>query len=233
MPTSSSERRTAILNAATRLFEHYGHGKTTIADVAREARVGVGTVYLEFESKEAIVQELSLSTHVGVLEAMKAAAEACADPPSRLAAVVAARTRCFLELRRKGQHACELVHCKTEGVRSAHQRFKEQELSLFQAIVHEGQGDGVFAAGVPSAIAALIQRAFVSLAPPSIFGSDDDATRASTELCNLLLHGLLAKSGSATAEDGARSARGSASSSRAAAAPKKQGVVASKTRRAR
>ncbi|MBN8868187.1 MAG: nitronate monooxygenase [Solirubrobacterales bacterium] len=70
--TIASSRRLAILEAATRLFEHYGHGKTTIADVAREAQIGVGTVYLEFESKEAIVQELSRSTHVAVLEAMRA-----------------------------------------------------------------------------------------------------------------------------------------------------------------
>lgn len=232
MPTSSSERRTAILKAATRLFEHYGHGKTTIADVAREAQVGVGTVYLEFESKEAIVQELSLSTHVGVLESMKAAAEACADPPGRLAAVVEARTRCFLELRRKGQHACELVHCKTEGVRAAHQRFKEQELALFESIVREGQSAGAFTAGDPSGIAALLQRAFVSLAPPSIFGSDDDATRASSELCNLLLHGLLAKSGAATLGTAGPSRRTSSSRASATVGPK-QGAVAPKTRRAR
>jgi AcrR family transcriptional regulator len=227
MTTSSSERRTAILRAATRLFEHYGHGKTTIADVAREAQVGVGTVYLEFESKEAIVQELSLSTHVGVLDSMRAASEACPDHASRLSAVLEARTRCFLELRRKGQHACELVHCKTEGVRAAHQRFKEQELALFASIVREGQRAGAFAAGEPVMVAALVQRAFVSLAPPQIFGSDDDATRASADLCSLLLHGLLVKSEAATRSSAGRAGSG------AHAHGKQSGAPGPRARRAR
>lgn len=193
MATSSSERRSAILKAATRLFEHYGHGKTTIADVAREAQVGVGTVYLEFESKESIVEELSLSTHVSVLDAMRAASNSSHDPARRLSAVLETRTRCFIELGQRGQHASELLHCKTEGVRTAHERFKKEERALLEGIVRAGQRAGAFAACEPAAAAALVQRAFVSLAPPSIFGSADDATRASVDLCNLLLHGLLAK----------------------------------------
>ncbi|MBX3201902.1 MAG: TetR/AcrR family transcriptional regulator [Labilithrix sp.] len=190
--TSPNERRAAILKAATRLFEHYGHGKTTIAEVAREARIGVGTVYLEFDSKEAIVEELSLSTHAGVLEAMRAASDVSDDHAARLAAVLHARTRCFLELRKKGQHACELVHCKTEGVRAVHDRFREQEHALLTVLVAEGRDAGAFAACAPESIAALLQRAFASLSPPWIFGGDDDAIRASNELCQLLLHGLLA-----------------------------------------
>ncbi|MBX3264186.1 MAG: TetR/AcrR family transcriptional regulator [Labilithrix sp.] len=189
--TSPNERRAAILKAATRLFEHYGHGKTTIAEVAREARIGVGTVYLEFESKEAIVEELSLSTHAGVLDAMRAASEVSDDHAARLAAVLHARTRCFLELRKRGQHACELVHCKTEGVRAVHERFREQEHALLTSLVTQGRDAGAFAACAPASIAALLQRAFASLSPPWIFGSDDDAMRASNELCQLLLHGLL------------------------------------------
>ena len=224
MTTSSSERRTAILKAATRLFEHYGHGKTTIADVAREAQVGVGTVYLEFESKEAIVQELSLSTHVGVLEAMRAASRGGADHAARLSAVLETRTRCFVELRLRGQHACELVHCKTEGVRAAHQRFKELELELLEAIVREGQSAGVFAPAEPRDVAVLVQRAFVSLAPPWIFGADEDAAQASSDLCRLLMRGLLARKDAVGSKESGRARRTTSSSSRASAP---------KTRRAR
>jgi AcrR family transcriptional regulator len=193
--TTPSERRNAILQAASRLFEHYGHGKTTIADVAREAQVGVGTVYLEFESKDAIVTELSLSTHVGVLEAMRAASTKGSAPDERLSAVLVARTRCFLELGKKGQHACELVHCKTDGVRVAHQRFREQEQALIAGILQEGQLIGTFRSGEPKDTAALIQRAFASLSPPWIFSSkDEEAMRAAEGMCRLLLHGLKASS---------------------------------------
>src|SRR4051812_38192583 len=111
----STDRRDAILAAATRLFEHYSHGKTTMADVAREANVGVGSVYLEFESKDAIVAELSTSTHVRVLEAMRiAASKPNLDHGARISAALVARTDAFVRLHRKGRHVCELVYCPSE-----------------------------------------------------------------------------------------------------------------------
>jgi AcrR family transcriptional regulator len=189
---SSSERRSAILEAAARLFEHYGHGKTTMADVAREAHVGVGTVYLEFESKEAIVRELSVTTHVGVLDAMMRAANRGADHAERLTSVLMARTESFLQLRSKGQHACELVHCKTEGVRAAHQLFHEQERALFEEILQQGQQLGTFRSVDASRTAALIQRAFASLSPPWIFSMEGDMLAVALQMCELLLRGVLA-----------------------------------------
>lgn len=203
----SSERRRAILEAATRLFEHYGHGKTTIADVAREAQVGVGTVYLEFESKDAIVQELSLSAHVGVLRAMREASEKSSGGAARLTAVLLARTRAFVALRKKGQHACELVHCKAEAVRTAHERFREDERALLGELLREGQREGVFVMREASAVAALIQRVFATLSPPWIFGSDDDAMECAIDLCNVLLHGILASNPESPTAEPPRNAR--------------------------
>jgi AcrR family transcriptional regulator len=205
---TESERRRVILEAAARLFEHYGYAKTTMADVAREAQIGVGTVYLEFDSKEAIVQELSSSTHAGVLKAMRASADKSTDDAKRLAAVLMARTDCFLELRNKGQHACELLHQKTEGVRVAKSSFNQAELALFEEIIERGQASGAFGAGSAARIAALIQRAFASLSPPWIFMDDaasggagtDDAKRKraiASELCQLLLDGVVVRAGSA------------------------------------
>jgi AcrR family transcriptional regulator len=188
---SSAERRQTILQAAARLFEHYGHGKTTMADVAREAGVGVGSVYLEFDSKDAIVAELSSSTHVGVLDRMREAAGRDGDHARRLTAVLIARTECFLELRRRGEHACELLHCKTEGVRAAHARFRAEERAFLREILDEGQRSGVFGRIDAPRTAMLIQRAFASLSPPWIADSDADALRSAFEMSNLVLHGIL------------------------------------------
>src|SRR5262249_16762278 len=46
--------RDAILDAAERLLARYGFKKTTIDDLAREAGIGKGTVYLHFPSKEEV-----------------------------------------------------------------------------------------------------------------------------------------------------------------------------------
>ena len=44
--------RTSILDAAERLFVRYGYKKTTVDEIAQEAHIGKGTVYLHFQSKE-------------------------------------------------------------------------------------------------------------------------------------------------------------------------------------
>lgn len=194
---TSVERRHAILEAATRLFRHYGHAKTTIADIAREAHVGVGTVYLEFPSKEAIIQELSTSMHDRVLESMRRVAQArMLDSFSeRLAGVLEVRVATFLQVAREGQHACDLVHCKNEAVRSAHDRFRAGEHALFVQLLEEGRRAQEVGAYVDAARAAmLIQRAYASLSPPWLFDQPiEDAERAAYEMCRLLLLGLMTR----------------------------------------
>jgi AcrR family transcriptional regulator len=50
----SSEKRIRILDAALSLFLRYGVKRTSIDDVAREAGIAKGTVYLYFDSKTAL-----------------------------------------------------------------------------------------------------------------------------------------------------------------------------------
>src|SRR5579862_5496214 len=86
MNDAPAQRRRCILEAADRLLRHYGPQKTTVADVAREAGVGVGTVYLEFPSKDALVEELSRTRYRSVLRVMREAATAEGRaPPEQLA----------------------------------------------------------------------------------------------------------------------------------------------------
>ena len=52
-------RREQILEAAFRCLAQKGYSRMTVRDIAAEAGVSVGTLYLHFENKEAIVQALS------------------------------------------------------------------------------------------------------------------------------------------------------------------------------
>lgn len=56
----SAEKRDAILAAALRLIARLGLHNTPMSAVAREAGVAVGTVYLYFPSKEAMINALYL-----------------------------------------------------------------------------------------------------------------------------------------------------------------------------
>lgn len=193
---SPDDRRRAILHCAARLFSHYGQAKTTIADIAREADVGIGTVYLVFPSKEAIVEELSSTAHVRVLDAMREIAEARAGDSfsERLAGVLETRVAMFQKLAAEGQHACELVHCKNGPVKSVHAKFREDERALFERIFLQAASAGELASLDPKRAAGLIQRAYATLSPPWLFEQPAEEVRlAAREMCRLLLLGLLTR----------------------------------------
>jgi AcrR family transcriptional regulator len=54
----SDFRRTQILDAARLTFGRHGLSRTTVAQIARAARVAKGTVYLYFRSKDEILHQL-------------------------------------------------------------------------------------------------------------------------------------------------------------------------------
>jgi hypothetical protein len=152
-----------------------------------------------------------------VIDAMRVAARRHADHAQRIVAVMVARTECFLALRRKGQHACELVHCgKADGVRVAHERFRTEEHAFLEQILVDGSAAGAFGTLDPKATAGLVQRAFASLSPPWLSAGDGDVLATATAMAELLLCGVLARPADARSPSRrgsvsrpARSARGS------------------------
>lgn len=164
-------RRQQILDAAERLFSHYGPGKTTVADIAREAGIGVGSVYLEFTSKEGILVELAARRHEAVLTAMRSAVEAPGSHAERLLRLFQARADGFLALADAGAHAVELVACgRCSGIREVHERFLEEERALVATILGAGAAAGELAVRDPHDMAATVLRAFVAFSAPWIHG---------------------------------------------------------------
>ncbi len=73
-----SARRNQILDAATRVFATKGFHPTTIKDVAREAGLADGTIYIYFENKPALL--------LAIMDRMTTAARQNVDP-SQLASM--------------------------------------------------------------------------------------------------------------------------------------------------
>ena len=73
----TQETRRAILDAARKRFLHYGFKKTTIDEIAADAGIGKGTVYLYFDSKRdlllASLREGVMALHAEVAGQMAAA----------------------------------------------------------------------------------------------------------------------------------------------------------------
>ena len=88
-PRLNESTRDDLLDAVDRLLMRYGYGKMSIADVAQEAGIGKGTVYLFFSSKE----ELVLSAIDRIAERLLADAQILADGPG---SVITRLRRCLI-----------------------------------------------------------------------------------------------------------------------------------------
>jgi AcrR family transcriptional regulator len=73
------ERAQRILDAASALILRYGYDDTTIEDIAREADVGKGTLYLHWNTREALFTSLILREKVAMAEDIK---QRLADDPA-------------------------------------------------------------------------------------------------------------------------------------------------------
>src|SRR5713101_2224697 len=81
---AGGDKRTAIIRAAISVFAHNGYFNSKVADIAREAGVADGTVYLYFKSKEEILHSIfDRSVDEAVADARKQL-DAISDPREKL-----------------------------------------------------------------------------------------------------------------------------------------------------
>lgn len=69
-PNRPVEREERLLDVATDLLVRWGYQRVTVDEVARQAGVGKGTVYLHFRTKEALFLTVLLRTNHRVVTAM-------------------------------------------------------------------------------------------------------------------------------------------------------------------
>ena len=82
------ERRAVILDVAERLFAEKGLSDTSMAEIAREAEFGVGTLYKYFEDKDTLIRTLVRDRMDAHFEALEAALLADAAPEELVARTV-------------------------------------------------------------------------------------------------------------------------------------------------
>ena len=192
----TSPRKQALLEAAEHLFHLYGPQKTTIGDIARAAGVGVGTVYLEFPNKDAILLALSEAGHRSVLRAIDAAWSTLGPADVRLRRALQARTEAFIQLARHGVHGADLLHCQScAPIAQAHRAFRDAEEQLFARFLTEGTREGVFAIEEPKVRARALMWSYETFSPPALFRRDHRELLHDLEaLHELVFDGLLARS---------------------------------------
>ncbi len=83
-----AERQRTILEAAVRAFSRQGYHECTVAQVAREAGIADGTIYLYFQGKEDLLVNAFRQVLEGILVRLDTELAGTADPLERLRRIV-------------------------------------------------------------------------------------------------------------------------------------------------
>lgn len=153
---AGGDKREAILRAAITVFAHNGYFNSKVADIAREAGVADGTVYLYFKSKEEILHSIFDRS---VDEALASAREEIAlitDPRDKL------RRIAFLHLERLGadRDLAVVFQVELRGSTKFMEEFSAAGFAEYLAIIRttfeEGQRAGVFRSDLNANVVAKI-----------------------------------------------------------------------------
>ena len=146
----------AILRSAIKVFASSGFFNSKVADVASEAGVADGTVYLYFKNKDDILVSIFNYYMEEALAAGKASLALTDDPIEKLKRIVHAH------LDRLGRDRNLAIVFQVE-LRSS-TKFMEQfsatkvteYLGLIRGVLEEGQQDGAFRSGLNTKVAAKV-----------------------------------------------------------------------------
>jgi TetR/AcrR family transcriptional regulator, fatty acid metabolism regulator protein len=150
---ASGDKRERILAAAERIFARHGFFAARVSEIAKEAGVADGTIYLYFKSKDDLLISLFEHRMTQVNEALR---RAIADRPpgEQLRAFIHA----YLQLVADEPAAVEVL---TIELRQSSKFMKEYEnpqfvdfLRMLGGIIADGQAHGELDAAIPSHIAA-------------------------------------------------------------------------------
>lgn len=190
-----SDKYQKIIQAATRVFAEKGFYNAKVSDVAREAQVADGTIYLYFKNKDDLlisIFEESMDVFTATVLTQLGQTQ---NPVEKLARFI----QLHLELVRKNQDTAQVLQVELRQSAKfmkeyAGTKFKEY-LSIISSILEEGKEKGVFRSSINPFI---VKRA--------LFGAIDEmalewvlmkrkkySTEAAAEqLCELFIEGLKA-----------------------------------------
>ena len=188
----------AILDATDRLLARYGYRKMTVEDIASEAGIGKGTIYLHFSSKEEVV----LSHVDRIVERLKEKLHEI----SRSDNTAAARLREMLltrvmfrfdSIQHYTQSLNDLLAALRPGLLARRALYFDAEAQIFAAVLRKGRAAGEFEFEDEHATAHALLQATNGLLPYSLstteLGERQDVEQRAAGVAELILRGLLSR----------------------------------------
>jgi AcrR family transcriptional regulator len=187
----------AILDATDRLLARFGYRKMTVEDIAVEAGIGKGTIYLHFASKEEVV----LSHVDRIVDRLKQQhlaiiARSEITAPERIRQMLLARVLFrFDSIQHYTQSLNDLLAALRPGLLARRAKYFEEEARIFAEVLAEGRASGEFQFDNELAAARALLEATNGLLPYSLstseLGEREEVKRRASAIADLLLQGLL------------------------------------------
>jgi AcrR family transcriptional regulator len=196
MPTTERESvRDAILNAADRRLARYGYKKMTVDELAADAGIGKGTIYLHFRSKEEVVLSHVDRIVERMLVGLNAIAEREQPASKRLAAMLVHRVLFRFDA---VQHYTESLNDVLGAVRPALLQRRaahfDAEASAIARVLSDGKKAGEFDYRSAADTARAMIEATNALLPynlsPQELGDRTNVERRATLIAQLLVRGI-------------------------------------------
>jgi len=162
----NTEKYYRIIRAATKMFAKKGFYKTRISEIAKEAKVADGTVYIYFENKDDILISLFEEQMKAVMDNMVEQISEETDPVKKLEKFALIH----LQLIEQNPNMAEIIQVEVRQSSKFMKEYKNEKfvqyLELIAEIVREGQEKHIFKKEV---IPGVAKRAF--------FGALDEMSR--------------------------------------------------------
>jgi TetR/AcrR family fatty acid metabolism transcriptional regulator len=150
------DKREAILRAATSVFAHNGYFNSKVADIAREAGVADGTVYLYFKSKEDILHSIFDRSVEEALDSARKRIERVTDPKEKLRRIATLH----LERLSADRDLAVVFQVELRGSTKFMEEFSAagfaEYLALIRSTFEDGQRAGIFRTELNANVVAKI-----------------------------------------------------------------------------
>ena len=188
----------AILDATDRLLARYGYRKMTVEDIASEAGIGKGTIYLHFSSKEEVVLSHVDRIVDRLKERLREIGRSDAPAAERLRRMLLARVMFrFDSIQHYTQSLNDLLAALRPGLLARRAIYFDAEAQIFAEVLINGREAGEFQFENEQATAHAMLQATNGLLPYSLstteLGERQDVEKRTADVADLILRGLLSR----------------------------------------
>lgn len=188
----------AILDATDRLLARFGYRKMTVEDIAVEAGIGKGTIYLHFSSKEEVVLSHIDRIVERLQDRLKEIARSEATAAERLRRMLLTRVLFrFDNIQHYTQSLNDLLAALRPSLLRRRAQYFEAEAQVFAEVLTAGRQSGELSFGDEHATAHALLQATNGLLPYSLstaeLGEREEVEQRAIDVADLMLRGLLSR----------------------------------------